>query len=397
MSHVSVLPPLHDAYTLDAIARDREAAYAYVAQQNALDAPFRPEPPSPKAAGVPSANRGLKSSNDQLAALPNEAALAIVDFLTFSAQLSRLLEGEFGARVRAEAIAGCETSLELLCRAALQAVFPSSGLVLDSQVRGFRNFYRNHCRILTPGGDICGFVALGGDSQKGTFCVELTGEGCAHVMAWAHTRETLQTWGAKLSRVDCAHDDREGRYTLDDVQRWYDEGQFTSRGRPPAIGYAGYKDGSGQTIYVGKNQGNQQLCCYEKGKQLGDPESPWVRFEGRFGAKYRDIPYDILERPWEYLTGHYPPLSWISELSTRMQTAIAKAAAQMEASIRHAKRQCGAIVNAVAQVFTTPMEFTSAITKLLKREKLPAWSQSNLLGASVLLPVLRPDYRPLLA
>jgi len=345
---------------------------------------------------VPSANRGLKSSTDQQAVATNEAALAIIDFLTFSAALSVLQQGEFGARVRAEAAKGCETSIELLCRFALLAIAPDSGLMIDREVRGFRNFYANHCRILTPSGKVCGFVALGGESQRGTFCVELTGEGCAHVKAWAHTRSVLEGWTAKLSRVDCAHDDREGKYTLDDVKRWHAEGQFTSRGRPPAIGFAGYADGSGQTVYIGKNTGNQQLCAYEKGKQLGDPESPWVRFEARFGSKYREIPYEILERPWEFITGHYPPLSWISELSTRMQTATAKAAAQMAASLRHAKRQCGRVVNAIASVFQTPAEFTAAVFGLLKREGFPAWVDGNVLGAAVLAPVLRPDFRPLI-
>ncbi|WP_183423681.1 replication initiation factor domain-containing protein [Luteibacter sp. Sphag1AF] len=358
---------------------------------NAIDAPFRAGADRRSAAMVPSANRGLKSSVATLVDEPIEAgALAIVDFLTFTAQLSALQQGEFGARLRAAAVDGCDSSVELLCRYALHAIAPGSGLRVDEQVRGFRNFYDKHCRILTPEGKVCGFVALGGERQRGTFCVELTGEGCAHVVAWAHTREVLEGWGAKLSRVDCAHDDKEGRHTLADVQRWYDEGQFTSRGRPPAIGYQGFNDGSGQTIYVGKNEGNQRLCVYEKGKQLGDPSSPWVRFEARFGAKYREIPYDILERPWEFITGHYPPLSWISELSTRMQTSVAKAAACMAGSLRHAKRQCGRVVNALRKFCTTPGEFAGAVESLLKAEKLPAWAEGIYQGSALFDPVLRP-------
>jgi len=342
---------------------------------------------------VPSANRGLKSPIPQGLVKGELAALAIVDFLTFTAQLSVLIPGEFGARIRAAAVQGCETSIELLSRHVLHAIAPDSALRLDLQVKGFRNFYAHHCRILDPAGKTVGFVAMGGENQKGTFCVELTGTGCAHVTAWAHARCVLEGWGAKLSRVDCAHDDKQGKYSLADVQRWYDEGKFTTRGRPPAIGYAGYADGSGQTIYIGKNTGNQQLCAYEKGKQLGDPSSVWLRLEARFGAKYRDIPYDILERPWEYLTGHYPPLSWISEHSTRMETAVAKAAASMCSSLRHAKRQCGAVVNAISKVFTTPAEFTSAVVSLLVRNRLPAWVEGNPLGVAVLAPVLRPDFQ----
>ena len=365
----------------------------YLPLLTALEAPFLPDEAAMRercAAVVPSANRGLKSSTGPaVEALSEEApVLAIIDFLTFSAQLSVLQPGEFGARVRAAAAGGCETSVELLCRYVMHAIAPGSGLLLDGQVRGFRNFYERHMRILTPGGQTVGFVAMGGDRQRGTFCVELTGEGCAHVKAWVHTREVLEGWAAKLSRVDCAHDDREGRFTLDDVQRWHDEGRFITRGRPPAIGYSGFDDGSGQTIYVGKNKAHQQLCVYEKGKQLGDPASKWLRFEARFAAKYREIPYDILERPWEYITGHYPALSWISQVSTRMETAVAKAAACWTASIRHAKRQYGAVVNAIFKVFPDPLEFGNAVGKILRREKLPAWVDAHFLGSGVLRSVV---------
>ena len=346
---------------------------------------------------VPSANRGLKSLIPQAGSGADLPALAIVDFLTFSAQLSVLMTGEFGARVRAAAVTGCETSIELLARHVLRAIAPDSKLTLDPQVKGFRSFYSHHCRVVEPGGKVVGFVAMGGENQRNTFCVELTGLGCAHVTAWAHTRMVLEGWNAKLSRVDCAHDDKAGKYCLDDVQRWHDEGKFTTRGRPPAIGYAGFADGSGQTIYIGKNGGNQQLCAYEKGKQLGDRDSRWIRFEARFGAKYRDIPYDILEAPWEYLTGHYPPLSWISEMSTRMSTNVAKAAANMAGSLRHAKRQCGAVVNAISKVFTAPSDFAEAVVSLLVRNRLPAWVESNPLGVAVLAPVLRPEFNSFLA
>lgn len=341
---------------------------------------------------VPSANRGLKSSVDLMQEAANDAVLAIVDFLTFTAPLTvlndPLRDGDWGARLRAAAAQGCETSIELLCRYVLQAIAPDSGLMIDAKVRGFRNFYAYHCRILTPAGDVCGFVAMGGESQRGTFCVELSGQGCAHVTAWAHTRAVVEGWAAKLSRVDCAHDDREGRHCLDDVKRWHAEGKFTTKGRPPAIGYAGYADGSGQTVYIGKNTGNQQMCAYEKGKQLGDPESPWIRFEARFGSKYRDIPYDILERPWEYLVGHYPVLEWISERSTRMDTTKAKLAATMVSALRHARRQCGRVVYAVAEAFPEANEFASAMAKLLTRKQLPVWVASAGMGASVLAPLL---------
>jgi DNA relaxase NicK len=57
--------------------------------------------------------------------------------------------------------------------------------------------------------------------------------------------------------------------------------------------------GTGCTLYVG-GKGHKELCIYEKGKQQGMPESPWVRMEVRLYGKHvegRAVPVDALRDP----------------------------------------------------------------------------------------------------
>lgn len=325
---------------------------------------------------VPSANRGLKSSHVGQGLPVEESVLAIIDFLTFTLPADRVNASAAEWWQKSEAVADLSdlASAEWIVATA----FPGSGLVLDPTPRGFRNFYERHFRLLTPSGDQCGFVALGGARQRGTVCVEVTGAGCAHVVAWAHVQAFLDTFGAHITRVDVAHDDYSGRYGLADALAWHAEGRFNTGGRPPAVQVAGWDDGSGKTVYIGKNTGNQQLCVYEKGRQQGardgDAGASWIRWEGRFGSKYRDIPTSILIEPAAYLLGHYPVLrGWLRCSAMRMRTSAARAAANLVSAVRHAKRQTGALLNLVKKHCPTSEDFVGWVLKNVVRDRFPAW------------------------
>jgi phage replication initiation protein len=96
---------------------------------------------------------------------------------------------------------------------------------------------------------------------------------------------------------------------------------FTTGGRAP---YARLVDdlGSdkGKTLYIGQRQ-NGKLCrVYEKGKQLGDPQSPWCRVEVEYRAKSRVIPLDVLLRASDYLAGAFPCLAYLSQRQDKVRT-----------------------------------------------------------------------------
>jgi DNA relaxase NicK len=126
----------------------------------------------------------------------------------------------------------------------------------------------------------------------------------------------LDCHDGRITRCDVAFDSLEGVFNLDYCLAARDDGLFTTNGRPPKCRKITDLDNEdGNTVYVGRRGNGKMLRCYEKGKQLGDMASPWVRWEVEFTAKDRIIPLDILTNHDSYFSGAYPVLSIILEQS----------------------------------------------------------------------------------
>lgn len=89
---------------------------------------------------------------------------------------------------------------------------------------------------------------------------------------------------------------------------------------------------------------------YEKGKQLGDPNSPWVRVEVEWRSQDRYIPYDILVRPGHYLAGAYPCLAFLNEEQSTIKTVPKAAQIAFDAAVENGKRACGKPINLMMEV-----------------------------------------------
>lgn len=321
---------------------------------------------------VPSFNKGLKSSDGSPA--HQQPAFAVgIDYLSFTANAEQSALAWF-SKERGSFYGVCLShgEHEDLWAAAVVSFLFGQYVRIQPERRGFRHFYERHFRLQTDAGE-CGFIAFGGERQKGTFCVQLTGAGCAHVTGWAELAAKLQSGGCSITRVDVACDDFAGAHPLSKVVELHAAGEFTTNGRPPALGHQGWDDGSGETWYVGKNTGNQQLCVYEKGKQLGDKSSSWVRWEARFGNKYRTIPLDILTAPAAFVRGHYPALTWVAECAQRMVTHVKRAQAEFARALHWCRHQYGATLNLVRSHCHTRDDFARVVETLL-RPSLPAWA-----------------------
>ena len=69
----------------------------------------------------------------------------------------------------------------------------------------------------------------------------------------------------------------DGNPSVDDAVTFYQSNQFNAGGNRPSCSQLGnwiVPDGSGRTFYVGKRKNGKLLRVCEKGKQLGDSESP---------------------------------------------------------------------------------------------------------------------------
>lgn len=306
---------------------------------------------------------------------PPPAFALCIDYLTFTADLGTACNAWFTPEQAESYVSfiGWGQCEEIWAAHVLKTLF-GDAITIQPERRGFRHFYEHHFRIQTDAGE-CGFIAFGGARQRGTFCVQLTGAGCAHVEAWADLQAKLASASATITRVDVAYDDFLGAFPIGLASKLHRQGKFTTNGRPPAICRQGWNDGSGQTVYIGKNTGNQQLCVYEKGRQLGDPSSPWVRWEARFGSKYRVIPLEILTQPAAFVRGHYPCLSWFGEHANRMETHVKRAKAQLVRALHWMRHQYGATLNLIRQHLPDSAEF-GRVLEHFTRPKLPEWAAS---------------------
>ena len=250
------------------------------------------------------------------------------------------------------------------------------GFGITSERETGANFYHRSYIL----GDACGMVCHGG--QRGTVLVMLSGEGCAAARPGWEKRlyDFLFSCGirAHLTRVDLAHDIYDGKaYTVDQADADFDAGLYNCGGRNPNHEYRGNwkrPNGKGRTIYVG-NRKNGKFCrVYEKGKQLGDANSPWVRVEVEMKAINRIIPLDALLRPGEYLAAAYPALSWISEHQERIITVQKKTEISYAVMCDWLKRQCGAALNVLAEIEGSA---EAALQKVIRVGEIPKRMKSS--------------------
>lgn len=159
-----------------------------------------------------------------------------------------------------------------------------------------------------------GYVAFGGIQQRDTVCIHFTGTGLmAAQNGWEQRLyDFLHNYAptAKITRCDLAHDFFNGEYTPDQALIDWEDGLFTARHTKPVAECVGSDwlayTGKGKTFYVGSRKSSKYCRVYEKGKELGDVNSEWVRFELELKCKDIVIPHDILLNPGQYLTGAYP-------------------------------------------------------------------------------------------
>lgn len=168
-------------------------------------------------------------------------------------------------------------------------------------------------------------VAAGGTTAGNTMMVDMSGQGCSLVDDWRAVFATMQDLDARITRADSALDLLEG-FTLDQFDDLYFAGEFNCGGRIPSRRYveggnSHNPHSNGRTLYLGKKANGKELCIYEKGRQLGNPDSEWLRIEIRFGNRDRVIPHDIVLDPTKYFAGGFVALeNLVSSIAQKIMT-----------------------------------------------------------------------------
>lgn len=225
-------------------------------------------------------------------------------------------------------------------------VFGVSALYVEEAEQRGKNGYTHTCKLINAA-TVAGFVAFGGN--RGTVNVQLSGVGCAAVRCWYTAAWELQAMGAKLTRVDLAYDDYKAEHI--DLHRWAAMAKageiHAAAGQTPKWREVNGSDS--YTLYVGR-KGNKELCVYEKGKEQGDPNSPWLRAELRVWAKEREIPYAVLTQTLSFIRGAYNVLRELpGHVCDRIKTTARKVAANAVACLAWLREAVGPSIDTLTR------------------------------------------------
>ena len=222
-------------------------------------------------------------------------------------------------------------NITLLARKISETMHTIFGFGISEQKNGI-NGYKYSFRMASENANY-GLIAFGGKNQKDSIMIYLFGEGLTAAKdGWENAfYNWLQVWApyAVITRCDLAHDFPNGEYTPDMAKQDWINGGFTQAYTRPRAREHGYDwlderhplnqpevngeemaqkafNRTGKTFYVGTPNSSRMVRVYEKGCELGDNTSSWVRFELQIRNRDYIIPHEILIEPGKYLTGSYP-------------------------------------------------------------------------------------------
>jgi phage replication initiation protein len=219
---------------------------------------------------------------------------------------------------------------------------------------------------------------------SGTVLVTVTGQGAMMASpGWEYRLYRFLTdvkgW---LTRIDMAFDDYEGIYFPVRVMREKaKEGAFQRGGRPPKIELRGSWEqddpmNSGLTLYVGSRMSGKFTRIYEKGKQLGSEDSPWVRAEVELHNSCYQLTLNMLLSPTGWFVAFYPCFEVIQTVGNREELEYRKRISvhTLEHSIKWIRHQAGGHLAAIRQFYSD----AELLDMLVRPESIPeAFLQAN--------------------
>lgn len=251
------------------------------------------------------------------------------------------------------------------------------GFGLLKQNSGGRNGYKISYHMGTDTENY-GFFALGGKRQNETVCLNLTGTGLTAALDGWESRlyDFIKNYAptAKITRCDLAHDFLDGQYTPDMALKDWENGAYTSRHTKPIAECVGgdwlHYLGTGKTLYIGSRKNSSRFVrVYEKGKQLGDSESPWVRVELELHNRDIVIPHEILIDAGQYMTGAFPAFESLFFSYDQTPEKFERVKKQKDVSAEHCIKYGSMQVSGVVNLLQRMGLDDSAIVETLKNGK----------------------------
>lgn len=285
---------------------------------------------------------------------------------------------------------------ELVDRNVWEWLSPLLGGAGGESVNGFHQF-ENGLRFWAVRDGTCvnlGRLDWGGEARGGRARLELTGNGCTRVADWDLLHARISELGdVTLTRVDLAVDCLDGEYDVDDAVEWYRDDDFraNAQGCKPRHSLVGDwlnpDHPHGRTLEVGRRENGKMCRVYEKGRQLGDQSSPWVRFEVELRNNDRDLPLDLLTDCDKYFAGAYRCLEQLLDVSgERIKTHQKEGEISLELMRGYAQNGYGQVVHVLRAVGLSFEDVFNAISrpgipKRLERASLAGFTNGPSLGS----------------
>lgn len=287
------------------------------------------------AASGPSSNTGQKMLSK---GARKGLSRALIDFLsvTFPKHAARMWSNEGDTQERRRLIGEffdlpsllhwiCSFDETVRVTAAADQVwqfYPKSGFIIDADGQNLGRY---------------------GIKDDGDFHLSLSGAGCARIGNLHRLANFIEATKAKITHVDIAVDDLAGEiFTFENMLEHWKNGEFNEGGRnPQAQLIDDLGSNKGRSLTIGQ-RGHKQVQIYEKGKQLGDPDSKRIRVEVRLYAKHMILTADVLRNPEPYFRGSYSLLvQYLDGVLARFDVMRATAEETLVAMERFVERQAG--------------------------------------------------------
>lgn len=236
-----------------------------------------------------------------------------------------------------------------------------------------------------------GIVHVGHSSK--TVLVTISGQGAIAAKPLWEERLYWFLMGVNgwLTRIDWAYDDYNGDlYGVRTMRHQAKQGAFQRKGRAPKIELRGAweqddPDGSGLTLYIGSRLSGKFARIYEKGRQLGDPNSPWVRFEIEMHNSSYQLVLEMLITPTKWFAGAYPCCEWIERGGERsaLEYKTRCAMATIDGSLKWIRHQAGGHLAALRGMYPD----SELLDMLVRPDAIPVGLQISLkVGDQLLAP-----------
>jgi phage replication initiation protein len=186
----------------------------------------------------------------------------------------------------------------------------------------------------------------------------------------------------KITRIDLAHDDLEGLTGVRDFKLMYETGAFFNQGPKSKARFIDDMGScSGETLYIGSKKNGKEACIYEKGKQLGDEKSSWVRVEGRLTAVNRVVSFDAMINPAQYLAGLYPPFANLSAIHARLVIIKKHVKIALDRLLEYARIAYGPLINYLKIDGYSDSEIVALLIRdgVPKRLAIPVMAERNMI------------------